>query len=352
MTIASDGRILGIGRCDGPPDLPTAAILPRPINLHTHLELSDCETPIGAGLALPEWAPEVVGHRRQRGFDGTTGGVEESTAAGVGAVVDIVQAGKSTKESSPELHRIPCVECIGLSDERIQTSLAAAREFVRANPFAGISPHAPYSVHPDLLDGLVKISDLEQRVLTMHIAESPAERQLLETGTGPFKTMLERFGVWNPDAFGGRSILDLLAQLEDVHRIVIAHGNDLAEDEFRRLSGRNDACVAYCPRTHAFFGYGRHPVAEMLAAGVSVGLGTDSRASNPDLSIWNEVLFLTQNRKDLSPETLVRMVTQIPACALGIDTEFGAIKPGLDGNIFLVPLHRPDASEPYQALFG
>ena len=90
----------------------------------------------------------------------------------------------------------------------------------------------------------------------------------------------------------------------------------------------------------------------MLDAGVLVGLGTDSRASNPDLSIWNEVLFLRSSRPDLAPATLVDLATRNPAVALGVDDRWGSIAPGCDGDLFVVPLARPDATDPYVALFG
>jgi cytosine/adenosine deaminase-related metal-dependent hydrolase len=85
--------------------------------------------------------------------------------------------------------------------------------------------------------------------------------------------------------------------------------------------------VVYCPRTHHFFRYPDHPVARLQAAGVRVALGTDSRASNPDLNLWKEVQYLLCHRMDLPPGNVLEMATVNGARALG-NTQYGELRVG------------------------
>jgi cytosine/adenosine deaminase-related metal-dependent hydrolase len=59
-----------------------------------------------------------------------------------------------------------------------------------------------------------------------------------------------------------------------------------------------------------------------------VALGTDSRASNPDLSIWNELQFLARHTNTLPADDLLAMATSTPAAALGIEHDCGSLAPG------------------------
>ena len=99
---------------------------------------------------------------------------------------------------------------------------------------------------------------------------------------------------------GGRSIREFLEQLARVPRALAIHGNYFSEDDIRFLSGHPNVATVYCPRTHACFGHTKHPIQRLLAAGARVVLGTDGRASNPDLSIWKELQFVATHFPHIS----------------------------------------------------
>jgi cytosine/adenosine deaminase-related metal-dependent hydrolase len=119
---------------------------------------------------------------------------------------------------------------------------------------------------------------------------------------------------WGDDPFG-----QLIQQLSKSPRSLLIHGNDLQTDEIAQLRQFSHLSVVYCPRTHAYFGHDPHPVDRLLKAGVTVALGTDSKASNPDLNLWREVQYLLQVRPDLDPLSVLHMATAAGADALGQD---------------------------------
>ena len=259
-------------------------IIPPIVNAHTHLELSDVREPFPPGSNFPEWIRKVIAHRRER--DGHSEavrlGLKEAAMAQTRVIADTVPVEQFLSEPTPEvsvhgshtagIEVIPFVEFIGLDDERVEL---AKRQLESLTVHASLSPHAPYSVHPDLLDCLVRHARENAMPVMMHLGETREELQLLETGTGPFADMLKAFGVWQPGLFPGRSVCEYLECLSAAPRTLIAHGNYFGDQEIDYLAGQPRTSVVYCPRTHRHFGHSEHPWRRMLDKGIKVILGTD-----------------------------------------------------------------------------
>ena len=342
-----------------------AILLPGLVNAHTHLEFSQLEQPLGeAGGRLTDWIPEVIRWRRSRDESDPNAkaaaiaqGTRESLAAGVANLGEI-----ATAPWSRSLHPTPTPRCtaflelIAFSDADNQRARDLA--FAHLDPEQprddrltyGLSPHAPYTVNLELLEDAVDLSHRTGAPLQMHLAESLEELEYIGAATGPFRDMLERVGVWDEaKAPRGLRPLDYLERLAQASRVVIAHGNYLTPQEIRFLGEHaSDMAVAFCPRTHNFFGHGEYPLSTMLADGVTLALGTDSRASNPDLSILAEMRWLA-DRQLASPTDILRMGALNGAEALG-DTLGGAIAPQRRADFAL--LSSPPMNDPYEALFS
>ncbi|NLE37818.1 MAG: amidohydrolase family protein [Pirellulaceae bacterium] len=232
----------------------------------------------------------------------------------------------------------PTLERVELQVERARSHIAAGRE--AASWLPGLSPHAPYSIQLDLLIQAVALSAENHVPLAMHLAESPEELELVEHRCGPFRDFLERLGAWNSEAFpDGLTILGYLQMLAGAHRALVIHGNYLSDEEMIFLADRADRmAVVYCPRTHAFFDHDPYPLEKMLAAGVVVALGTDSRASSPDLSLLAEMREAARQHPSINPETILRLGTLGGATALGMSHQQGTITPGREADLAVVSL--------------
>jgi aminodeoxyfutalosine deaminase len=127
----------------------------------------------------------------------------------------------------------------------------------------------------------------------------------------------------------GSRPLDYLRELTTAHHALVIHGNYLAAHEIEFLASHRDRMsLVYCPRTHSYFGHEPYPLAQMLAARVRVAVGTDSRASNPDLSLWKDLQHIARHHPSVAPEAILQMGTLAGAEALGLDHELGSITPG------------------------
>jgi cytosine/adenosine deaminase-related metal-dependent hydrolase len=287
-------------------------------------------------------------------------GCAEMSAAGTTLVGDIVSSDWKIENLPAERPRmVAFLELLGLAPDRAAPQLDVARRFLEgdfatdAEVIAGLSPHAPYSVHPELFRGLVDLAEEQQAPLAMHLAETEAELQLLATGSGPFVEFLTTLGVWRSDVIPqGARPLDYLRPMARLARALVIHGNFLAADEIEFLSQSPTISVVYCPRTHAYFGHAPHPWQTMLECGVNVALGTDSRASNPDLSLWGEVRHLHAAFPGVSPALLLELATRCGARALGCEEQSGTLTPGKRAELTLVQLESPDATDPWESLLA
>jgi cytosine/adenosine deaminase-related metal-dependent hydrolase len=203
----------------------------------------------------------------------------------------------------------------------------------------GVSPHAPYTASPQLIRELVSLAATRRMPVALHLAESPEELLLLAEGRGPFQEILEERGMWDPWVIGrGSSPLDYLRMLTRAPKSLVVHGNYLDHAALAMMARHAGAMsLVYCPRTHAHFGHTRYPLAEALALGVPVALGTDSLASSPDLSLLAEMREAAARHPHVSPEAILRMGTLSGAEAMGLD-DVGAIRLGAHADLVTVPL--------------
>ena len=357
------GRILSIGfEVSDAIDLGDVAIVPGLINAHTHLEFSAITSPLEPLSDFPAWIQSVIRWRHESEItvkNSILSGLEESRFSGVTSIAEIATTDWRDSLRIQEPQSLPTKtlmfrEYLGLSDEAVQTQLVDAEKFLQVNCdnsfIAGLSPHAPYSLHPELLKGLCQLAKEYQAPLAMHLAESPAEIELLQTGSGPLAEMLSEIGVYRPEFFVNQQRpLDFLKRLDCGVPTLVVHGNLLDEEELTYISKRPHFSVVYCPRTHAGMQNSSHPWQKMIELGINVTIGTDSRASNPDLSIWKELCFLARLNPTLTTSTLLKLSTVNAAKALDLQDQ-GSLKNGKAANLCLIPLTKTSSEYPEESL--
>jgi len=359
----ADGRIESI--VDEAPAGPrfkwdNVAILPGLINAHAHLEFSDSEEPLGEpGIAMTDWLKEVLAYRKEDSRPSyatrACAGIAESIRSGSVAVADILTC-DALPEPPPQIEYLALRELIATDEQAAEREVAMARSFLdRAvcEPVRlGISPHAPYSVHAQLWKSALALATEQRIPLAIHLAESEAELEFLESHCGPFGDFLRgQLGIADDFIGAARRPLELLKQLAAVGRALVIHGNYLTAEEIRFLATLRKTCtLVYCPRTHAYFGHAPYPLESILDANVSLALGTDGRGSNPDLSIFAEMQFVAEHYPKVPGDSVLAMGTLAGAAALGLADRLGSIEPGKDASLAVVRLSEKDAN-PYRLLF-
>jgi cytosine/adenosine deaminase-related metal-dependent hydrolase len=188
--------------------------------------------------------------------------------------------------------------------------------------------------------------------MAMHLAESREELELLRDGTGPFQELLDERSMWDADAIPRASRpLDYLRMLAESPRALIVHGNYLDAGELSYLAAQRERMsLVYCPRTHDYFFHSPYPLGQALALGVRVALGTDSRASNPDLCLFDEMRHVARTHPTVDPQQVLRMGTLDGAESLGYQGQMGSITPGKRNELIAIPLSDASLDDPSEIL--
>jgi len=360
--LVTNDRIVAVakhGRFTPDMDLGNAAIVPGFVNAHTHLDLTGAR-----GLTPPTqdftvWLRSVIAYRRNRTAGETESdiyaGSKECLCNGTTLVGDIAANGLSLG-SRCEQREVIFVELLGLSEQRASEAadfaLQACSMFAvpardqRLDVTIGISPHSPYSFNCGVLQRVATQSKKLGFPMAIHLAESSAELELLERHSGPFVPFLAELGAWDTSglAWSPQHVIELTG---DSVNILYVHCNFLSPTTEIPATGT----IVYCPRTHAAFDHPPHPFREFLVRGVRVALGTDSLASNPDLSLLAEARFIASRYADFNRTTLLRMATLSGAEALGWSDVAGSFEPGKSADFAVVALPDRDDADPHELLF-
>ena len=325
------GAIAGIRparRSDRPDvDAGRALLMPGLVNAHCHLELSYARGRLVRGRSIAPWLRELVPtYRGVRWPASIRAGLRRAAATGTTAVGDI----RSRADVATPIRMRVYAEVIGPWPAREEAGLAAA---IRRGD--GVSPHAPYTTSARAYRACART----RLPMATHIAETREEARLLRRGDGPFVPLFKHFGARFP--FDRPPGLTPIRWLDGIgvlrRRVALIHCNYL-DDADVALIARRGCTVVFCPGSHAFFGHRAHPVRRLLRAGVPVALGTDSWASNDDLSMLRE-MRLAREGYGLSAAVAIRMATRNGAAAL-FGSKIGELRRGWAADLTCVAVPR------------
>jgi cytosine/adenosine deaminase-related metal-dependent hydrolase len=353
LLIGAEGRIVAVGpevAVPRPPDVLAedfgdALLLPGLINTHTHLELTGLEGgPPGPDFAA--WISRVRTDKAARGPEAFLAaarrGLAGCWAAGVTTVADTGDSG-AVIEALAECggSGIAYQEVFGPHPDQRDESLAGLRQAVaRLARFAGgrvrigVSPHAPYTVSGPLYSATAAWARDAGLPIAVHLAESPAESALLYGGTGSFAEAWRGRGIPMPTPLGHTPVGWLAAHGVLSDRTLCIHVVQAARADIRLLARANVA-VAHCPLSNRAHGHGDAPLAELLAAGLRVSLGTDSILSVGTLDLLAEARA-ARALAGLDPAHALALCTRDAARALGLESEIGTLAPGSWGDCFVI----------------
>ncbi len=357
-----DGRIEAVaryadlrGRVSRCVELEQRILTPSLINVHTHMELSGLADLGGdksfAAQDITVWIRALL--ERRMAYDGQDGTKvmthvrDELRASGVSLIADIgntLVCSALDNEVLPEIKFF--MEFLGLSPgvfDGLDERLAVLDDMA-------CTVHAPHTTHPQL------ISHLKQRALRLghlfplHVAESSAEIEFLQSGHGPFRDfIIERLGsvdFFEPPGCGAVEYLDRLGVLDA--GTISVHAVHISADEAALLATRQ-AKVCLCPGSNRFLGVGRAPVPMLLEQGLKPCLGTDSLASNEELNLWREMQIMQEDHPAVDPGEIFSMATSHGAAALG-RSDLGSLAMGKAARILAVEYQDLQLDEVYSYL--
>jgi cytosine/adenosine deaminase-related metal-dependent hydrolase len=279
--------------------------------------------------------------------------IEELRASGTVAVGDISNSLASAGPmAAAGLRGVIFHELLGFK-ERDGTIVDASRAARAAAAAHGVpvsmAPHAPYSTSPELFRAIrAEVGRSACAISSVHLGESEEEVELLATGTGPWRGMLEFIGAWRDDwavpNCGPVEYLEGLGVID--HRTIVVHGVQLTAASLARVAAAG-ATLVTCPRSNRWVGVGYPPIERFYQSGVAVAVGTDSLASVEDLNLFSELKTMRYLAPMVPARRFLESATLIGASALGLQDELGTITPGKRAALIAVDLqgHAGDVEE-------
>jgi len=343
LITSESGTIEEIVRVDAAGDdiqVLAGILSPGFINCHCHLELSHMKGTIPERTGLIEFVTRVIKDRHYS-EDQVLSAIEEAESEmikeGIVAVGDICNNTHTiTQKSKRRVIYHNFIEASGLLDDMAEIRFERAVNLFNAyekQNLPGCSnsivPHAPYSVSEELWKRIVLFP--ANKLMTIHNQETKSENELFIANRGEF---LQFYKELNVDPFiikpSGRSSLQTYLQkfLSDQQLILVHNTYTSIEDiSFCASIKRNGAIYwCLCPNANMYI-TGELPDLELFDSS-RVVLGTDSLASNHQLSILAEMRTLREHFPGIRTEQLLAWATINGARALQLDNILGSFERG------------------------
>lgn len=328
-----------------------AALMPCLVNAHTHLELSFMD----GKIPLPQsgfagWLDHVFSLRssatKQVQAIGLELGINQLLNSGTGLYADICNGYDLVVEDKiSERHTFQEILGFNLLDLESALSTDMLESVADNSCMVSLAAHACYSSSAELIQGAKAWCRDRNRPFSIHVAEHVDEIEFMKFGTGYCRELLERLGRWVPGwkAPGTTPVryLDALGVLDQ--ETLLVHAVHMEQPDWELVSKKRSA-VCFCPRSNHNLAVGQPDIEKAQQCGVLTCLGTDSLASNQDLSLFAEAEYLLSHHPNVSPDVVVFMMTLGGAKALKQSDRFGRLGRGGHSSFLSVNLPRLPAS--------
>jgi 5-methylthioadenosine/S-adenosylhomocysteine deaminase len=197
--------------------------------------------------------------------------------------------------------------------------------------------HSPYTCSTETLKTAKAAAANRGLLFQIHAAETRTELDEIKSKQGVSPIMY----------------LDQIGILDE--QTLLVHAIWIDANDIERIA-RRGAKVSHNPESNMKLASGIAPIPDLLASGVTVGLGTDGCASNNNLDLFSEMDVAAKlhkvNRLDstiMEARSLVKMATIDGAKAIGLGDQIGSIEPGKKADLIildslkphLVPMYNP-----------
>lgn len=330
--------------------LPDHVLMPGLVNAHTHAAMTLLRG-FADDVALMTWLREriwpVEGRWANPAFvaDGTLLAAAEMLSGGVTSFADMYFHPRAAIEacrtagirimSGQIVLNAPTAYGSG-PDDYVRKAGEVIAEYSDA-PLVhfSLAPHAPYTVSDDVLARVGQLCHDWDVPMNIHVHETrdEVEQGLAEYGVRPLARM---------DSLG---VVD--------HRLFAAHAVHLTDDEIALLAERG-ASLAHCPTSNLKLASGIARLADWLAAGIRVGVGTDGTASNNRLDVLADMRLAsllakgtTGDASAVTAPAALRAATFGGASAMGLESLIGSVTPGKQADLVALDLSGFDIAPMY-----
>lgn len=324
-------------------------LVPGFVNTHCHLELSHLKGRFPEKKGLPDFLFRVVD---ERGADeeeiqvAMQAADSQMSAAGIVAVGDICNTTDSLRvKADSSLFYHSFVELLAFNPIRAHKALEAGNQLlqqvIESGLYGSLVAHAPYSVSQALLFLITRQCAAQDVPTSIHMMESNDENEFFMQGTGLYHRLYSRMNMdidfFEPE--GKTALSALLPYMYPATRTLLVHNTiATASDVQEAIALHPQLYWCFCPNANLYI-ESRLPDIPQLMNAIPEGritLGTDSLASNHQLSILAEMRTIREAYPQIPFEKLLEWATINGARFLGIDNRFGSLEKGKRPGVLLL----------------
>lgn len=321
------------------------------VNCHCHLELSYLKGLIPERTGLVDFVISVMAKRNFPMDEIDTAivkGEQEMIENGIVAVGDVCNdASTLNRKILKNLRYLNFIEVSGFippfAEKRFEHGQHILNRFIQSGLNASvIVPHAPYSTSTELMK-LIN-ADAAGKVLTMHNQETLQEETFFTTGISEFRKLFDFFKMdisfYEPP--GVNSLYATLPHLTMPKNLLLVHNTFTGpEDIFlahqHSENYAQDLFFCMCINANLYIEDQTPPLELLRKNNCKIVLGTDSLASNHNLSIWKEIKTIHQHYPNIELEEILTWATLNGAEALQMDDELGSFEKGKQPGVIVIP---------------
>jgi len=325
-------------------------ISPGFVNMHCHLELSYLHGKIDEKTGLVDFLLEVLKkklHPSQSIIEMIAKAENEMLQNGIVAVGDICNTTDTLEQKKlANLYYYSFIEVAGFleinASERYQQGESLYEHFSATDSRltgCSIVPHAPYSVSRSLMSLISQQN--KQHLVSIHNQESAEENKFFRDGTGDFKRLYAELDIslQNFVPPGVSSFLYFLPYFMQCKRMILVHNVATSENDLNFATSNgffSKLSWCLCPNANLYISAKLPDVVLLKKYNAHLVIGTDSLASNHQLSILAELKTLQQHFPFLTISEMLQWATFNGAQALDITNRFGSLDKGKSPGIVLI----------------
>ncbi|MGZ8981679.1 MAG: TRZ/ATZ family hydrolase [Burkholderiaceae bacterium] len=333
--------------------LPHHAVTPGLVNVHTHAAMTLLRG-VGDDLPLMRWLTERIWPLEKAlvspefVYDGGRLAALEMLRSGTTCASDMYFYPEASVRAFRALGMRVVAGIIAIEFPTAYASDAedylrkglAARDSLRDDALVSftLAPHAPYTVSDATLQRIAMLADELDLPIHTHVHETDDEvrRSIAQYGCRPL-ARLDRLGLVS-------------------ERLIAVHAVHLEDAELGLLAERG-ASIAHCPASNLKLGSGIAPIADALASGVNVAIGTDGAASNNRVDMLSELRLAALLAKGAAADAsalpapaVLEAATLGGAQALGLRSRIGSIEAGKEADLVAFDLSPPETQPLYDVI--
>ncbi len=323
-------------------------ICPGFINVHCHLELSHLKNIIKQHTGIVDFGLSVVKHRNDISIELQQEAMQfadkEMQSQGIVAVGDISNTNSSLKTKlQSDLYYHTFVELIALNPERADIVFDSGKtilnEFSEHKLSASLAPHAPYSASLELIKKIADDCQQLNKPTSIHNQESKAENDFFNSKTGDYLRLYETINIPIDyfKASGKSSLQTVISHFNKRVNTLLVHNTfSNQEDIVFALKQHQQLFWCLCPNANLYIENTLPDINLLSNNNCSLTIGTDSLASNSELSIISEINTILKHKSHIPIELLLNAATYHGAKFLGIENQFGLLEKGKKCGVNLI----------------